>query len=262
MKTIQGIMKLKNRGEKISMVTCYDFTSAKIVNETDVDVVLVGDSTAMVMHGHDTTIPATIEMMATHVAAVRRGLTHKFLVVDMPFLAHRKDRKTVMESVDALMKAGANAVKIEGGNGQTEIIRHIVESDVPVMGHLGLTPQSVNIVGGWRVQGKTEEVANQLVQDAKNLESAGIFSLVLELVPSDLAQKITNELTIPTIGIGAGPHTSGQVLVFQDVLGMNPDFNPTFLRKYMDGFSMISGALNKYTKDVKSGEFPNGEESF
>tara|TARA_B100001079_G_scaffold182899_1_gene157394 strand:- start:733 stop:1236 length:504 start_codon:yes stop_codon:yes gene_type:complete len=167
-----------------------------------------------------------------------------------------------MESVDALMKAGANAVKIEGGNGQIEIIRHIVESDVPVMGHLGLTPQSVNMVGGWRVQGKTEEVANQVVQDAKNLESAGIFSLVLELVPSDLAQKITNELTIPTIGIGAGPHTSGQVLVFQDILGMNPDFNPTFLRKYMDGFSMISGALNKYTKDVKSGEFPNGKESF
>jgi|TARA_B100000959_G_C14967619_1_gene618414 3-methyl-2-oxobutanoate hydroxymethyltransferase len=262
MKTIQGIMKLKNRGEKISMVTCYDFTSAKIVNETDVDVVLVGDSTAMVMHGHDTTIPATIEMMATHVAAVRRGLSKKILVVDMPFLAHRKDRKTVMESVDALMKAGANAVKIEGGNGQIEIIRHIVESDVPVMGHLGLTPQSVNMVGGWRVQGKTEEVANQVVQDAKNLESAGIFSLVLELVPSDLAQKITNELTIPTIGIGAGPHTSGQVLVFQDILGMNPDFNPTFLRKYMDGFSMISGALNKYTKDVKSGEFPNGKESF
>ena len=262
MKTIQGIMKLKNRGEKISMVTCYDFTSAKIVDQSDVDLVLVGDSTAMVMPGHDTTIPATVEMMATHVAAVHRGLTHKFLVADMPFLAHRKDRETVMESVDALMKAGANAVKIEGGNGHSDIIHHIVESGVPVMGHLGLTPQSVNMIGGWRVQGKTKEMADQLIQDAKDLEKAGTFALVLEMVPADLAKNVTHELTIPTIGIGAGSHTSGQVLVFQDMLGMDSDFNPTFLRKYMDGFSMITGALNEFNRDVKSNEFPNDEESF
>ena len=262
MKTIQGIMKLKNRGEKISMVTCYDFTSAKIVDQSDVDLVLVGDSTAMVMHGHDTTIPATVEMMATHVAAVHRGLTHKFLVADMPFLAHRKERATVMESVDALMKAGANAVKIEGGNGHSDIIHHIVESGVPVMGHLGLTPQSVNMIGGWRVQGKTKEMADQLIQDAKDLEKAGTFALVLEMVPADLAKNVTHELTIPTIGIGAGSHTSGQVLVFQDMLGMDSDFNPTFLRKYMDGFSMITGALNEFNRDVKSNEFPNDEESF
>ena len=160
------------------------------------------------------------------------------------------------------MKAGANAVKIEGGNGHSDIIHHIVESGVPVMGHLGLTPQSVNMIGGWRVQGKTKEMADQLIQDAKDLEKAGTFALVLEMVPADLAKNVTHELTIPTIGIGAGSHTSGQVLVFQDMLGMDSDFNPTFLRKYMDGFSMITGALNEFNRDVKSNEFPNDEESF
>ena len=262
MKTIQGIMKLKNRDEKISMITCYDYTFAKIISETKIDLVLVGDSTAMVMHGHKTTIPATLDMMVTHVKAVHRGLNNKFLIADMPFLAHRKDKKTVLESVDALMKAGANAVKIEGGESQIDIINYIVESGVPVMGHLGLTPQSLNMIGGWRIQGKTESVANQILKDAKVLENGGVFCLVLEMVPSALAHKITTNIKIPTIGIGAGPHTSGQVLVLQDILGMNPDFNPTFLRKYIDGSSIIKESLNNYTSDVKNGSFPNEKESF
>ncbi len=262
MKTIQGLMNFKKRNEKISMVTCYDYTSAKIIDETDIDLVLVGDSTAMVMHGHQTTIPATINMMISHVKAVHRGLKNKFLIADMPFLAHRKDKKTVLESVDALMKAGANAVKIEGATGQTDIISYIVESGVPVMGHLGLTPQSLNIVGGWKIQGKTDTVAKKIQKEAKMLEDCGVFSLVLEMVPSTLAKIITKTIKIPTIGIGAGPHTSGQVLVFHDVLGMNPNFNPTFLRKYIDGFSIIKEALNNYTKDVKNRKFPNDKESF
>ena len=262
MKTIQGLLKLKNQDEKISMVTCYDFTSAKIVNESDIDLVLVGDSAAMVIHGYENTIPASINMMATHVSAVHRGLPNKFLVADMPFLAHRKDRDTVMISVETIMKAGANSVKIEGGKGHIDIIRHIVESGLPVMGHLGLTPQSVNMVGGWKVQGRTDDVATQLIQDAQDLEKAGIFALVLEMVPADLAKKVTEGLDIPTIGIGAGPDTSGQVLVLQDLLGMNPEFNPTFLRKYADGFSVIKDALNEFTSDVKSGNFPNEQESF
>lgn len=262
MKTIQGLMNFKKRNEKISMVTCYDYTSAKIIDETDIDLVLVGDSTAMVMHGHQTTIPATINMMISHVKAVHRGLKNKFLIADMPFLAHRKDKKTVLESVDALMKAGANAVKIEGATGQTDIISYIVESGVPVMGHLGLTPQSLNIVGGWKIQGKTDTVAKKIQKEATMLEDCGVFSLVLEMVPSTLAKIITKTIKIPTIGIGAGPHTSGQVLVFHDVLGMNPNFNPTFLRKYIDGFSIIKEALNNYTKDVKNGKFPNDKESF
>ncbi len=262
MKTIQGLMKVKQRGEKIAMVTCYDYTSACIVNQSDIDIVLVGDSAAMVMHGYESTVPATVEMMSAHVAAVRRGMPDKFLVADMPFLAHRKGHEKSMDAVDALMKAGANAVKIEGGRDHLKSIRYIVKSGVPVMGHLGLTPQSVNQIGGWKVQGREDSQAEQIIEDAKSLEAVGVFALVLEMVPADLAEQVTVELAIPTIGIGAGPETSGQVLVFQDVLGMNPSFHPKFLRTYMDGLGQIQSALNTYTKDVKEGMFPNADESF
>lgn len=262
MKTIKGLMKMRRDGEKIAMITCYDYTSARIVDESDVDLVLVGDSAAMVMHGYDTTVPATVEMMAAHVRAVHRGMRNKFLVADMPFLAHRKGLENTMEAVDSLMKAGANAVKIEGASDHLDVIHHIVQSGVPVMGHLGLTPQSVNMVGGWKVQGRSKKGAGQMLEEAQALEKTGIFCLVLELVPADLARRITEAITIPTIGIGAGPHTSGQVLVLQDLLGLNPDFNPKFLRRYFDGFEKILSALNQYSRDVKAKAFPTKEESF
>ncbi len=262
MKGIRELIKMSRAGEKIAMVTCYDYTSARIVDESHIDLVLVGDSAAMVMHGYDTTVPATVEMMVAHVRAVRKGIKKKFLVADMPFLAHRKGFQNTMEAVDALLKAGANAVKIEGASDHLDVIHHIVQSGVPVMGHLGLTPQSVNMVGGWKVQGRSKKGAGQMLEEARALENTGIFCLVLELVPAELARRITEAISIPTIGIGAGPHTSGQVLVFQDLLGLNPDFNPKFLRRYLDGFEKIQSALNQYSKDVKAKTFPAEEESF
>ena len=262
MKTVLEFMKLKSENCPISVVTCYDYWSALIINESDIDAVLVGDSTAMVMHGHPTTVNADINMMSFHVRAVSSGLRDKFLIADMPFLAHRKGMKEAMNSVDRLLKAGSHAVKIEGANGTTELIKYIVDSGVPVMGHLGLTPQSVYKLGGFKVQGKNEQDADRLIKDALDLQTAGCFSIVLELVPAKLAVKITRELSIPTIGIGAGPGTSGQVLVLQDLLGMTKAFQPKFLRKYMKGFELIKEALNRYDHDVKNHKFPNGEESY
>lgn len=253
--------KLKN-GESISMVTCYDYTSARIIDASNIDSILIGDSAAMVMHGHSTTINATVEMMVTHIAAVRRGAPEIFLVADMPFLAHRRDLNFAMDAVTTLMQAGANAIKIEGACDHLKIIKHIVDSGVPVMGHLGLTPQSVYQLGGFKVQGRNDESEKMITEDAANLQGAGCFSLVLELVPAPLAKKITDRLEIPTIGIGAGPDTSGQILVFQDLLGMNEGFRPKFLRTYLDGFDLIKEALNNYVTDVRIGSFPAAEESF
>ncbi|MFC2134348.1 3-methyl-2-oxobutanoate hydroxymethyltransferase [Bacteroidota bacterium] len=260
--SVSDFKKYKNEGKPISMVTCYDFWSAKIIDQTGIDAVLVGDSVSMVMHGYDNTTGADLEMMRLHVAAVKKGLTKKFLIADMPFLAHRKGLDRLMDAVDTLVKAGAQAVKIEGANGHIELISHIVNSGVPVMGHLGLTPQSIHQLGGYKVQGKENKQAEQLIKDSKSLEKAGCFGLVLELVPAQLAKQITDELSIPTIGIGAGPYTSGQVLVLQDLLGMDKDFEPKFLRKYLNGYDMIKEALNKYNADVKSKSFPSEEESF
>jgi len=254
--------KYKDDNKPISMVTCYDHWSAKIIDQTDIDVVLVGDSVSMVMHGHANTTGADLDMMRLHVAAVKKGLTKKFLIADMPFLAHRKGLDRLMDAVDIIVKAGAQAVKIEGANGHVELISHIVNSGVPVMGHLGLTPQSINQLGGYKVQGKENAQAEQLLNDAKKLEQAGVFGLVLELVPAQLAKKITDELSIPTIGIGAGPHTSGQVLVLHDLLGMDDEFKPKFLRTYLNGHELIKDALNNYNKDVKANSFPSIEESF
>ena len=261
MKNIQEITKNKSKGS-LSMVTCYDYSFAKNIEKTEIDMVLVGDSAAMVMHGYKNTIPATIEMMRVHVNAVSNGLEGKFLIADMPFLEHRKSKKKTMDSVDLLMKAGANAIKIEGGSKHTKTIQYIVDSGVPVMGHLGLTPQSVHSLGGWKLQGRTNEKAKQILDDAHKVQQAGAFSLVLEMIPASLSTQITKELNIPTIGIGAGPETSGQVLVLQDILGMNNNFNPTFLRKYMDSFSLIKNCLNQFNQDVKKGDFPNEKESF
>jgi len=244
------------------MVTCYDTWSARIIAATDIDCILVGDSVAMVMHGHDTTIPADVDMMRLHVAAARRGAPELLLIADMPFLAHRKGLRPAMEAVDVLMKAGAQGVKIEGAGDTVDLIRHIVDSGVPVMGHLGLTPQSIHAFGGYRVQGRSEQAAAAIRAEAVRLQEAGCFALVLEVVPSALASEVTEALDIPTIGIGAGPHTSGQVLVLQDLLGMQPEFRPHFLRTFLDGFELLREALGRYDEAVKSGSYPSDEESY
>jgi len=254
---IHDFQKKKINNEKITLVTCYDYWSAKIIDQSDVDCVLVGDSLAMVMHGHSTTVPATVDLMALHTEAVSRGITKKFIVGDLPFLSCRKSLSESMEAVHRFMQAGAHAVKLEGASGNIETIRHIVESGVPVMGHLGLTPQSVHQLGGFRVQGRQEKAAQELLQQARALEDAGCFSIVIECVPSALAKRITDSLTIPTIGIGAGPHTSGQVLVFQDMLGMNQGFNAKFLKTYLKGFDLVKDALNEYHREVQTQVYPD-----
>lgn len=262
MKTITEFKKMKSGGEKISVVTCYDYWSAQIIDETNVDAVLVGDSASMVMHGFESTVNAEIEMMRYHVAAVKRGLKNKFLIADLPFLEHRKGFEQLILSIDKLMKAGAQAVKIEGAEGNIEMINQLTSTGIPVMGHLGLTPQSVHQFGGFKLQGKEEAASKKIFEDAVQLQQAGCFSIVLEMIPSALAKKITDELEIPTIGIGAGLDTDGQVLVLQDLLGMNKNFNPKFVRKYLSGFELIKDALNNFSTDIKENKFPTKEESY
>ena len=244
------------------MVTCYDHWSAKILNESQIDTILVGDSLAMVMHGFDSTVHATVPMMASHIAAVRRGAPDKFIIGDMPFLSVRSGREAAMRTVCELMQAGSNCVKIEGADGQLDIMSHIVESGVPVMAHLGLTPQSVEAFGGHRVQGRTEGAAARLLAQAKAVEAAGCFALVLECVPAALARAITEQLSIPTIGIGAGADTDGQVLVLHDMLGMDEHFKPKFLRYYLDGWHRVLESVNEYHNDVVSRAFPAEAESY
>ena len=262
MKTVQEFSSMKLAGKKISVATCYDHWSALILDESDVDAVLVGDSAAMVMHGFDTTINAELEMMSYHVAAVKRGLRNKFLIADLPFLAHKKGLAFLTNAVDTLMKAGAQAVKLEGAEGNIESIKHLVSAGVPIMGHLGLTPQSIHQLGGNKLQGNDASSSERILKDAQSLEEAGCFAIVLEMVPAKLAKTITETLSIPTIGIGAGVHTSGQVLVLQDLLGCSKDFHPKFLRKYLEGFSLMKSALNAYNADVKEQKFPSDRESY
>jgi 3-methyl-2-oxobutanoate hydroxymethyltransferase len=264
---ILDFKKMKIEKRPISMVTCYDYTSAKQVNDSEIDVVLVGDSLAMVMHGFPSTIHATIEMMALHTAAVSRGLTgpsgsnEKFLVADMPFLSVRKGIGPAMDCVDALMKAGAHSVKIEGVDGHEDVIQQIVGSGVPVMGHLGLTPQSIHQFGGFKVQGR-DEMAEDVFRQAKRTQELGCFALVLECIPAPLAERISRELSIPTIGIGAGVGVDGQVLVFQDLLGMNPDFKPKFVRNFMNGKTELVTALNQFHREVVGRSFPGAKETY
>ncbi|MFZ5948297.1 MAG: 3-methyl-2-oxobutanoate hydroxymethyltransferase [Stygiobacter sp.] len=262
MKTVIDFKNSKQQGKKISMVTCYDFWSAKIIDESEIDAVLVGDSVAMVMHGFETTINAEIEMMCYHIAAVKRGLKDKLLIADLPFLAHKKGTKFLMEAIDKLMKAGAQAIKIEGADDNIELIQYIVRTGIPVMGHVGLTPQSVHQLGGYKLQGKNDKASNKLLDDAQKLEQSGCFSIVLEMLPFELSKKITEELSIPTIGIGAGPFTNGQILVLQDMLGLSKDFQPKFLRKYLNGYELILNSLNKFNDDVKNQIYPDLNESY
>ena len=259
------ITDFKNRKisqKKISMITCYDFSFAQILAKSNVDVLLVGDSAAMTMLGEKSTLNISTEILSHFVQAVSRGAPEKFLVADMPFLSFRKGLKSTMDAVEKLMKAGAHAVKIEGADGNLKLIEHITQSGVPVMGHLGLTPQSIHALGGFKVQGRNPEAFDKILNDAKNLENAGCFSIVLECVPTELGKSVTQNLKIPTIGIGAGPETDGQVLVLQDLLGMNPNFKPHFLRHYLSGYEEILKAFEKFHDDVQEKKFPNKKESY
>ena len=259
---VQDFQKMKDEGRKISMVTCYDYSSARAVADSNIDCILVGDSLAMTMHGYPNTLSATTAMMALHTAAVAKGAPGKFIIGDLPFLSYRKGLKEAMDAVHELMSAGAHAVKLEGVRGHADIVRHVVDSGVPVMGHLGLTPQSVHGLGGMKVQARTNAALKVLTSEARELEYAGCFAVVLECVPPQGARAVTDLLKIPTIGIGAGPHVSGQVLVYQDMLGLNPGFKPKFLRVYANTFEIIRTALNAYDNDVKSGAFPSANESY
>lgn len=253
----------KRRGEKIVFVTCYDAPTARLVAGSEVDAVLVGDSVAMAVHGFRDTVAADVPMMALHTAAVRRGLGPEgFVVADLPFLSHRRGRGALMRAVEALVRAGANAVKLEGVDGSEADIRHIVESGVPVMGHIGLTPQHVHALGGFNYQGKSPEAAAALRDQAQRLQDCGVFSLVIECVPRSVAAGITRSLAVPTISIGAGPDCDGQVLVITDLLGLDPGFKPRFVRRYLDAATLVSSALDAYARDVKGGRFPGPQETF
>ena len=254
--------RFKAEGRKISIVTAYDAWSARLVGRSQVDAILVGDSAAMVMHGHETTLAASVELMTMHTRAVATAAAGKFIIADMPFLSFRKGIPAAMTAVGDLITSGAQAVKLEGVDGHEDVIAQIVGSGVPVMGHIGLTPQSVNRFGGFRVQGRTESDAARLLREALALEALGCFSIVLECVPAAVAASITSQLTIPTIGIGAGPETDGQVLVLQDLWGVDTSHTPRFVRRYIDGECLLTDALNRYAADVRETRFPSAEESY
>lgn len=259
---ILDFQTLKNRQEKISMVSCYDYTSAKIAASSPVDALLVGDTLATLVYGYPTTVAATLEMMVLHTGAVVRGAPNKLVIADMPFLSYRKGLFHAMNCVEKLIQTGAQAIKLEGAEGNLELVEHIVKSGIPVMGHLGMTPQSVNQLGGFRVQGKDEVLAKKIFEDALSLEKAGCFSLVLECVPTRLTQQITEKLSIPTIGIGAGPDADGQILVLHDLLGFNQAFKPKFLKTYLDAETLILKALEAYHQEVRQGAFPSADQSY
>ena len=260
---VKDLKKRKMDQRKISMITCYDYTFASIINETDVDCVLVGDSGSMIMHGASSTVHATVDEIADMIKGVAKGVdSGKFIIGDMPFLSNRRGLEFAIDTVDKFIKAGANMVKLEGVDGNQEIIKHIIGSGVPVMGHIGLTPQSINALGGYFVQGKLAEDAEKLLSEAKELAELGCCSVVLECVPAELAKFITESIDIPTIGIGAGRFTDGQVLVLQDMLGMFKNLNPKFVRRYLNGFDIMKNALNEYHRDVADSTFPNVDESF
>lgn len=262
MYTIFEFHKKKMLQEKISVITCYDFTSAKIMDKTNIDCVLVGDSLSMVMHGCRDTTGATMEMMALHTKAVARGITNKFIIADLPFASYRKSLNKTISAMEILIRAGAHAVKLEGADGNLNHIRHAVESGIPVMGHLGLTPQHVNTLGGFKVQGKDELSQNKLFNDAKLLEDAGCFSIVLECIPAELAKQITNALSIPTIGIGAGQHTDGQVLVMHDLLGLQTSIQPKFLKQYFNAENAFTNSINCFVREVKTKQYPAVEHCY
>lgn len=261
--TVKSLVDMKKRGEKISMLTAYDFTMAKIVDGAGIDVILVGDSASNVMAGHETTLPITLDQMIYHAASVVRAIERSLVVVDIPFGSYQSDPKEALRSAIRIMKeSGGHAVKVEGGREIKESVKRILNAGIPVMGHLGLTPQSIYKFGTYTVRAKEEEEAEKLKEDALLLERAGCFAIVLEKVPAKLAKEVAESLTIPVIGIGAGNGVDGQVLVTHDMIGMTHEFNPRFLRRYLDLYNEMTGAFQNYIEDVKSGDFPSETEQY
>ncbi|SCY04542.1 3-methyl-2-oxobutanoate hydroxymethyltransferase [Flavobacterium caeni] len=261
--TTKSLIEMKANGEKISMLTAYDFTMAKIVDTAGVDVILVGDSASNVMAGHETTLPITLDQMIYHASSVIRAVDRALVVVDLPFGSYQSDPKEALRSSIRIMKeSGGHAVKLEGGSEIKESIKRILAAGIPVMGHLGLTPQSIYKFGTYTVRAKEEAEAEKLVEDAQLLERLGCFAIVLEKIPAKLAQRVAQSISIPVIGIGAGGGVDGQVLVIHDMLGMNNEFSPRFLRRYLDLYEQMTGAIGKYVEDVKSADFPNEKEQY
>jgi 3-methyl-2-oxobutanoate hydroxymethyltransferase len=261
--TTHVLQAMKNQGEKISMLTAYDYSMARIFDEAGIDVLLVGDSASNVMAGHETTLPITLDQMIYHASAVVRAVKRALVVVDLPFGTYQGSSRSALESTIRIMKeSGAHAVKLEGGEEIANSIKRILSAGVPVMGHLGLTPQSIYKFGTYTVRAREEAEAEKLKNDAKLLEDLGCFAIVLEKIPAALAQTVSEGLTIPTIGIGAGGATDGQVLVSHDLLGITKEFQPRFLRRYLDLFETVKDAVQQYIEDVKSGDFPSEKEQY
>jgi len=261
--TVKSLVEMKVANEKISMLTAYDYTMAKIVDGAGVDVILVGDSASNVMAGHETTLPITLDQMIYHASSVVRAIDRALIVVDLPFGTYQSDSKEALRSAIRIMKeSGGHAVKLEGGKEIKDSIKKILNAGIPVMGHLGLTPQSIYKFGTYTVRAKEEEEAKQLLKDAKMLERVGCFAVVLEKIPAKLAKQVAESVSIPVIGIGAGADVDGQVLVLHDMIGMTHEFNPRFLRRYMNLYETMTNSIGQYVSDVKSSDFPNAEEQY
>jgi 3-methyl-2-oxobutanoate hydroxymethyltransferase len=261
--TTNTLQKLKANGEKISMITAYDFSFAKLFDQAGIDVILVGDSASNVMAGHETTLPITLDQMIYHAASVIRGTERALVVVDLPFGSYQSNSEVALASAIRIMKeTGAHALKLEGGEEVVDSIKRIVSAGIPVMGHLGLTPQSIHKFGTYVVRAKDEAEANKLRRDSVVLQDAGCFAIVLEKIPAALAKEVSENLVIPTIGIGAGMHCNGQVLVMHDLLGINTEFKPRFLRTYLNLAEQVTGAVKQYISDVKNKDFPNESEQY
>ena len=261
--TILTFQKAKQNGEKLAMLTAYDYSMAKIIDESGINGILIGDSLGMVVKGDEDTLGVTVDEVIYHTKAVKKGAKNALIVADMPFLSYHVSIEDAVLNAGRLIKeGGANAVKLEGGANVADKIKAIVDAQIPVMGHLGLTPQSVNAFGGFRVQGKTEETAKKLIEDAKKLEEAGVFSIVLEGIPAMVAEIITNSISVPTIGIGAGKGCDGQILVYQDMLGMFSDFVPKFVKQYANIGNVMKEAIGAYIKDVQDGGFPEEKHTY
>lgn len=261
--TTNTLQKMKQNGEKISMLTAYDFSFAKLFDAAGIDVILVGDSASNVMAGHETTLPITLDQIIYHASSVIRGVSRSLVVVDLPFGSYQSNSKEALASAIRIMKeTGAHAVKVEGGEEILESVKRILAAGIPIIGHLGLTPQSIYKFGTYTVRAKEEAEAEKLKADAKLLEEAGCFAIVLEKIPAMLAKEVSESLHIPTIGIGAGKHCDGQVLVMHDMLGINTEFKPRFLRQYLNLAEQINGAVQQYISDIKSQDFPNENEQY
>ncbi|MDH4069278.1 MAG: 3-methyl-2-oxobutanoate hydroxymethyltransferase [Ignavibacteria bacterium] len=261
--TTKTVLTMKKNGEKIAMLTGYDYLTARLLDQVGIDIVLVGDSVGNVVQGHETTLPVTVEDMIYHAKAVKKAVKNALIVVDMPFMSYQNSVDEAIRNCGRLMKeVGVGAVKLEGGEYIADIVRHLVRIGIPVMGHLGLTPQAINKFGTYEVRAQDKKEAAALVSDAMALEEAGVFAIVLEKIPAQLAKRVSNSLTIPTIGIGAGPNCDGQVLVVSDMLGLTEEFRPRFVRRYSELADVMRGAFRSYIDDVKGGRFPAKGESY